>query len=102
MEGSEIQIVGCLREYVLGEKRYVYARDRRFDFSPIILLQPKLVRTPSIDRSGRLRLTGYFETVPEKLNFDLLFEPVAGRWRLFGIAANTTSVPTSTTSSADR
>lgn len=38
-------------------------RDWRFDFSPIILLQPKLVRTPSIDRSGRLRLTGYFATV---------------------------------------
>lgn len=64
-------------------------RDKRFDFSPIILLQPKLVRPPAIDANGRLRLTGYFETAPERLNFDLLYEPVGGRWRLFGIAANT-------------
>jgi len=64
-------------------------RNKRFDFSPIILMQPKLLRVPAIDANGRLRLTGYFETAPERLNFDLLYEPVGGRWRLFGIAANT-------------
>ncbi|MDJ0513473.1 MAG: hypothetical protein QNJ62_08530 [Methyloceanibacter sp.] len=64
-------------------------RNKRFDFSPIILLQPKLLRPPAIDANSRLRITGYFETAPERLNFDLLYEPVGGRWRLFGIAANT-------------
>ena len=64
-------------------------RGRRFDFSPIILLQPKLLREPAIDNRGMLRLTGFFATEPERLNFDLLYEPVGGRWLLFGIAANT-------------
>ncbi len=69
-------------------------RNRGFDFSPIILLQPKLLRKPAIDNRGMLRLTGFFPTAPERLNFDLLYEFVGGRWLLFGIAANTTLVQT--------
>lgn len=73
-------------------------RRRKFDFSPIILMQPKLIRPPAITADGELRITGYFETAPERLNFDLLYEPVGGRWRLFGIAANTS--PSAGTGSA--
>lgn len=68
-------------------------RNRRFDFSPIILMQPKLLQRPTIDPNGRLRITGHFETTPERLNFDLLYERAGGRWRLFGIAANTSPSP---------
>ena len=46
---------------------------------------------PEIDESGMLRVTGFFLTQPERLNFDLLYESVKGQWRLFGIATNTTS-----------
>ena len=65
-------------------------RKRRFDLSPIIFLQPKLLQKPAIDKQGMLRVTGFFATAPEQLNFDLLYRPVRGRWLLFGIAANTT------------
>ena len=65
-------------------------RKRRFDLSPIIFLQPKLLRKPAMDKQGMLRVTGFFATAPEQLNFDLLYQPVRGRWLLFGIAANTT------------
>jgi hypothetical protein len=65
-------------------------RSRSFDFSPIVLLQPKLIRRPEINRGGMLRVTGFFPTRPEQLNFDLIFQSLEGRWRLFGIAASTT------------
>lgn len=65
-------------------------RGKNFDLSPIVVMQPKLLRRPELDKGGMLRVTGFFLTQPERLNFDLIYEPVDGQWRLFGIAANTT------------
>jgi hypothetical protein len=39
-----------------------------------------------------LRLTGFFPTRPQQINFDLLFQNVAGQWRLFGISVATPQV----------
>ena len=64
-------------------------RNRNFDLSPILLLQPKLVQKPEITGLGMLRVTGFFPTAPEQLNFDLMYQWVKGQWRLFGIAADT-------------
>ena len=45
-----------------------------------------------------LRLKGYFPGQPLQINFEILYEPVAGRWRLFGLSVNavppTTAAPT--------
>ena len=65
-------------------------RSKNIDIGPIAVLDAKLVRQPSIDASGRLRLSGYFPSQPEQVNFDLAFMMMGGRWRLFGIALNTT------------
>lgn len=65
-------------------------RHRDFDLGPIVLLQPTLVRKPSISAGGMLRVSGFFPTAPERLNFDLLYQNIDHRWLLFGIAANTT------------
>jgi hypothetical protein len=67
-------------------------RGRNLDLSPILLVQPKLVRTPGITANGMLRVSGFFPTRPEQVNFDLLFQAVQGQWRLFGISADTTQV----------
>jgi hypothetical protein len=64
-------------------------RRRDLDLSPILFFQPKLLRKPEIDARGMLRVTGFFPTKPERVNFDLLYQPVQGQWRLFGIAADT-------------
>jgi hypothetical protein len=64
-------------------------RRRNLDLSPVLLFQPKLFRKPEINANGMLRITGFFPTAPEQVNFDLIFQPVQGRWRLFGIAADT-------------
>jgi hypothetical protein len=68
-------------------------RNRNLDLSPVVLFQPKLFRKPAISDKGMLRITGFFPTAPERVNFDLIFQPVQGKWRLYGIAANTQRVP---------
>jgi hypothetical protein len=64
-------------------------RHRDLDLSPLLLFQPKLLRKPEIDAKGMLRITGFFPTQPEQVDFDLLFQLVAGQWRLFGISVDT-------------
>jgi hypothetical protein len=74
-------------------------RSRNFDLSPIVLLQPKLVRKPEIGAAGMLRVSGFFPTAPERLNFDLIYQPINGQWRLFGIAADTKPLSAATAES---
>src|SRR5260370_11359116 len=35
-----------------------------------------------------LRMAGFFPSVPTQVNFELIFAPVSGQWRLFGISVN--------------
>ncbi len=64
-------------------------RARQLDFGPVAVLEPKLYKPPAIDPTGMLRLTGFFPSQPERVNFDLAFQNVGGEWRLFGIGVNT-------------
>jgi hypothetical protein len=68
---------------------FSHVRGQKLDLSPIVLFTPKLVRHPAIDERGLLTLSGFFETQPQRVQFDLLFQPVAGQWRLFGMSVNT-------------
>jgi hypothetical protein len=72
-------------------------RNRGVDLSPILLYQPKLLRRPEISARGLLRITGFFPTSPERIKFDLFFEPVQGRWRLYGLSVDTFSPPPAAT-----
>ena len=64
-------------------------RGRNLDLSPILLFQPKLLRRPQLNAEGMLRVTGFFATRPDQVNFDLIFEPRDGQWKLFGLAVDT-------------
>jgi hypothetical protein len=64
-------------------------RERNLDLGPVAVIQPQLYRDPAIDERGRLLLTGFFPSRPERVNYDLAFEMVDGDWRLFGIGVNT-------------
>jgi len=61
---------------------------QRIDMSTVAILAPKLPQPPTVDQNGRLRISGNFPGDPVQLNFDLAFEAVAHRWRLFGISVN--------------
>jgi hypothetical protein len=64
-------------------------RKRKLDLSPVLFFDPKLVKPAAVDASGMLRLSGFFDTRPERVIFDMLFQPVSGNWRLFGISVFT-------------
>ena len=61
---------------------------QRIDLSAVAILAPKLSLAPSIDRDKRLHIAGYFPGEPIQLDFELVFEAVAGQWRPFGISVN--------------
>jgi len=64
-------------------------RGRRIDLSPVAIIAPRLFKKAVIDDNGYLRLTGYFPSKPEQVNFDLAFRFESGAWKLFGIGVNT-------------
>jgi hypothetical protein len=68
-------------------------RRRKFDLFSVALAAPQLTAPPALDANKMLRLTGFFPTRPLQINFDLLFQNVAGQWRLFGIAVATPQAP---------
>lgn len=68
-------------------------RARNLDMSPVSVINPQLIRPPAIDDQGYLRLTGFVPSRPQQINFDLAFELVGNRWRLFGIAVQAVDAP---------
>jgi hypothetical protein len=63
-------------------------RNENLDLSGVAVLDPQFSLSPQIEPTGMLHMTGFFPSVPSQVNFELLFAPVEGRWRLFGISVN--------------
>jgi hypothetical protein len=68
-------------------------RNRNFDLAPVLFFDPKLVRPAAVQPNGLLRLSGFFPTAPQRVDFDLAFQLVGGSWRLFAIAVDTSPAP---------
>ena len=61
------------------------------DLSDIATMAPQLAETPVIDpKTNMLKVKGWFPAQPMQINFGLLFQPIAGKWRLFGLSVNPT------------
>ncbi len=69
----------------LGE---IFAAQRRdkLDLSGVAALDPQLTVLPEIEPNGMLRMVGFFPSVPAQVKFELLYAPVAGQWRLYGLS----------------
>lgn len=52
----------------------------------VLSAEPVYREPPRLTEAGQLYLTGTFATRPTGIAFELLFEPVAGEWRLFGLS----------------
>jgi hypothetical protein len=63
-------------------------RDRNLDFSGVLVYEPTMTTMPEIDKNGMMHFAGYFPSASSQINFEMLFEPVQGRWKLFGLAAD--------------
>jgi hypothetical protein len=68
-------------------------RKTKFDLTPILFFTPQMQSAPVVADNGMLRLTGYFDTVPQRINFDFLFEDVGGEWMIYGLNISTQSSP---------
>jgi len=68
-------------------------RKSKFDLSPVLFFTPKLLQPPALTDDGMLRLRGFFDTRPQIVAFDLLYQDVDGEWQLFGISLSTRPVP---------
>lgn len=61
-------------------------RAQNVDLSGVAVLDPQLTLLPQIETNGMMRMAGFFPSVPVQVNFELMFAPVGGKWRLFGIS----------------
>lgn len=74
-------------------------RNAKFDLSPVLFFTPKLLQPPALE-DGMLRLTGFFDTVPQRVSFDFLFEDIEGEWLIYGINIATQRSPAASAKNA--
>lgn len=60
-------------------------RASRIDLSNTLLLAPTYVGTPQQIENGAFGVRGYFGLRPTAVGFELYYQWVNGRWRLYGI-----------------
>lgn len=60
-------------------------RSQRVDLSNALIVSPVYLQPPAI-QGAALRAKGIFPLRPMAIGFDLLFQNVAGEWRLLGIS----------------
>ena len=68
-------------------------RNKNIDLSPVVVVTPEVSEPPEIIQDQMLRLVGFFPTKPLQVQFQLLFQPVNGQWRLFGMAVDAVAAP---------
>ena len=69
-------------------------RTQNIDLSTTLLLAPTFQTPPAIVGPGLMRLTGQFGLRPVAINFDLIYQFVGGRWKLYGVSIVPASIAT--------
>jgi len=64
-------------------------RSQGIDISPTILLPPMLTGPPKLEGTDLLRVSGQYDTKPQRVVFEMAFQAVNNAWRLAGIAVST-------------
>jgi hypothetical protein len=68
----------------------IFAQHRKdnIDLSGVAVIEPQLTLLPQIEGNGLMHMAGFFPSVPTQVNFELMFAPMGGRWRLFGLSVS--------------
>jgi hypothetical protein len=61
-------------------------RNDKLDLSGVAVIEPQLTVLPEIGSNGMMRMAGFFPSVPSQVNFELLFAPIDGQWRIYGMS----------------
>jgi len=64
-------------------------RKQGIDISPALLFAPILLGPPQMDANNVMRLAGFYATKPQRIAFELLFQPAGNAWRLADIQVRT-------------
>lgn len=67
-------------------------RDAKIDLSPLVLLNPRLTRQPTMT-GNVLHLVGMLPSAPMRTDFDLFFEWDGARFRLAGLSVGLKAAP---------
>lgn len=60
---------------------------RGVDLSVVSIVTPQITEPPVLNRQrGTLNIKGYFPAPPVHIDFEVLYQLVEGRWRLFGLS----------------
>src|SRR5262245_5189742 len=68
----------------------IFSQQRKdnVDLSGVAVIDPPVTILPQV-QGNRLRdIAGFFPSVPTQVNFELIYAPVNGRWKLFGISVS--------------
>ena len=65
-------------------------RALNLDIGTVTLYEPVFTTKPTIDQNGYMQLKWYFPTRPIRIEFDLIFSLLEGRWRIQQIYVNAT------------
>ena len=59
---------------------------QKIDLAVVAIMTPELSSAEIVETEQRLILKGNFSTQPQRIVFDLTFEPVNGQWQLFALS----------------
>ncbi len=84
----------ALQAYSSGQLATLFAnlRNQNVDLLAVAVITPQLTKQPTISAQGHLVLAGVFPTKPHSIAFDIVYQPVQGQWRLFGMNVSVTAV----------
>ena len=63
-------------------------REKNADLSGVLVYEPQLTLMPEITKEGLMRFAGYFPSASNQIKFEMIFAPVSGQWKIFGLAAD--------------
>ena len=63
-------------------------RNDKIDLAGVAVIDPQLSLLPQIEANGMMHMAGFFPSMPSQVNFELLYAPIEGQWKLFGISVN--------------
>lgn len=68
----------------------IFASQRKdnLDLSGVAVLEPQLSLLPQIEGNGMMHMAGFFPSVPTQIRFEVLYAPVQGQWKLFGLSVS--------------
>jgi hypothetical protein len=63
-------------------------RERNLDYSGVLVYEPTMTALPETGKDGMMHFAGFFPSASSQINFEMIFAPVNGQWKLFGLAAD--------------